>query len=90
MNSSMIGKIEKAGRYAQEPGRAQIFSFQARFQGEHDIYNVVLEDGHWSCDCHSFEALQAGTCSHIMAMERLLGPMIAEEIPSSGSVVIAV
>ncbi len=79
MNSSMIGKIEKARRYAEEPERAQIQRLDVKFQGEHDTYHVTLDDGTWSCDCHSFTALQAGTCSHIMAMERLLGQMVPGE-----------
>ncbi len=73
MNSSLIGKIEKARRYAAEPERARIESLHVRFRGDHDIYDVRLVDGVWSCTCHSFEAL--GTCSHIMALERMLGPL---------------
>ncbi|MGA7672282.1 MAG: hypothetical protein WBW04_17795 [Nitrolancea sp.] len=85
MNSSMIGKIEKARRYAEEPGRAQIQELNVKFQGEHDTYNVSYHDSQWSCDCHSFTALQAGTCSHIMAMERLLGQMIPGEMLAAAS-----
>jgi hypothetical protein len=76
----MIGKIEKARRYAEEPSRAQIQSIEVKFRGEHDDYDVRLKDGNWSCSCHSFSALQLGTCSHIMAMERLLGQMIPEPV----------
>ncbi len=85
MNSSMIGKIEKARRYAEEPQRAQIQHLDVKFQGEHDTYSVSYNDGEWSCDCHSFTALQAGTCSHIMAMERLLGQMIPGEMFATAS-----
>lgn len=80
MNSSMIGKIEKARRYAEEPDRAQIQHLDVQFQGEHDTYHVSFNDGSWACDCHSFVALQAGTCSHIMAMKRLLGQMVPGEV----------
>lgn len=80
VNSSMIGKIEKARRYAEEPSRAQIQAMTVKFRGEHDDYDVRLEDGKWTCSCHSFSALQLGTCSHIMAMERLLGQMIPEPV----------
>lgn len=85
MNSSMIGKIEKAHRYAEEPSRARIQQLEVAFQGEHDVYQVKLESGRWTCSCHSFSALRLGTCSHIMAMERLLGPMIPDEVPVSDS-----
>lgn len=80
MNSSMIGKIEKARRYAEEPERARIQHLEVKFQGEHDLYHVGYHEGTWTCDCHSFSALHAGTCSHIMAMERLLGQMIPGEL----------
>ncbi|MCS7050493.1 MAG: SWIM zinc finger family protein [Thermomicrobium sp.] len=73
MNSSLIGKIEKARRYAAEPERVDIRSLHVRFRGDHDLYDVRFEDGMWSCTCHSFQALGVGTCSHIMALERLLG-----------------
>ncbi|MDI3339231.1 MAG: hypothetical protein QJR03_01740 [Sphaerobacter sp.] len=84
MNSSMIGKIEKARRYAEEPDRAQIRSLHVEFRGDHDVYDVRLVGGQWSCTCHSFTALGLGTCSHIMAMERLLGPMMPADVPVSG------
>ncbi|HUZ01065.1 MAG TPA: SWIM zinc finger family protein [Thermomicrobiaceae bacterium] len=82
MNSSIIGKIEKAHRYADEPGRAQIRTLSVQFRGDHDVYDVRLEDKQWSCTCHSYGTL--GTCSHIMAMERLLVPMIPDDVPVSG------
>ncbi|MCX7622829.1 MAG: hypothetical protein RMK01_08290 [Thermomicrobium sp.] len=75
MNSSLISKIEKARRYAAEPERAEIQSLEIRFRGDHDIHEVRFANGSWSCDCHSFEALGLGTCSHIMAVERLLGAL---------------
>lgn len=82
MNSSLIGKIEKARRYAEEPDRARIQAIHLTFRGEHDSYEVRLVEGRWTCTCHSFRALQLGTCSHIMAIERLLGPMIPRETGS--------
>ena len=75
MNSSLISKIEKARRYAAEPERVQIELLHIRFRGDHDVYDVRFEHGTWSCNCHSFEALGIGTCSHIMAVERLLGAL---------------
>ena len=85
VNSSMIGKIEKAKRYATEPNRVKFESLKVAFQGENDVYQVALADGAWTCTCHSFTALQSGTCSHIMAVERILGPMLPEECLTSGS-----
>ena len=45
MNSSMIGKIEKAHRYAKEPERVRIHSLESTFHGGHDDYQVALDDG---------------------------------------------
>ncbi len=85
MNSSIIGKIEKARRYAEEPDRARIDALHLNFQGDHSCYDVRLADNRWSCSCHLFTALKLGTCSHIMAVERMLGPMLADEVPVSGT-----
>ncbi|HVX30234.1 MAG TPA: SWIM zinc finger family protein [Nitrolancea sp.] len=80
----MIGKIEKARRYAEEPERALIQQLTVKFQGEHDTYHVSFNDGEWTCDCHSFSALH-GTCSHIMAMERLLSGLSLAETANAAS-----
>lgn len=87
MNSSLIGKIDKARRYAQEPDRARFQSLHVKFQGGHDIYDVRLENHEWTCNCHTYGSL--GTCSHIMTMERLLGPMIPVEVEASDRVAVA-
>lgn len=79
MNSSMIGKIEKAHRYAAEPGRATLNQFEARFHGSHDDYQVTFDGEHWNCTCHTFESHVVGeTCAHIMAMQITLGPMLSQ------------
>jgi hypothetical protein len=85
MNSSLIGKIEKAKRYAQEPGRVRFQRFEVSFRGAHDLHRVAFDHGRWECNCHFFALY--GTCSHTMAMERILGEMMpsdAEE-PSVGT-----
>jgi hypothetical protein len=74
MDSGMISKIQKSKRYAQEPGRVKFRSFHVIFEGEHGTYNVIYEDGEWSCQCEFFH--QRGVCSHTMTMERLLGVML--------------
>jgi hypothetical protein len=79
MNSSMIGKIEKAHRYAREPERVRFGTFQATFRGGHDDYIVRLRDDEWSCTCHTFSSHVVGTCSHIMALQQILAPMLSEE-----------
>lgn len=77
MNSSMIGKIEKAQRYEQEPERLSIQNLQADFRGEHDLYHVKLDGNHWHCSCSFYSG--HGTCCHIMAAQRILSPMLSME-----------
>lgn len=79
MNSSMIGKIEKAHRYAHEPERIQFQRLDATFHGGHDDYTVHLDGGDWTCTCHTFESHVIGTCSHVMAMQQMLGKMLSEK-----------
>jgi hypothetical protein len=79
MNSAMIGKIEKAHRYAEEPDRIQFQSFTATFRGGHDDYQVAFDGEHWTCSCHTFESHTVGTCSHIMAMQQILAPMLSSD-----------
>lgn len=80
MNSSMIGKIEKAHRYAREPERVRFSALTATFRGGHDDYEVELRDGHWHCTCHTFESHVVGTCAHVMAIQQMLAAMLPEEI----------
>ena len=79
MNSSMIGKIEKAHRYAREPERVQIQAIESTFRGGHDDYRVSFENGRWNCSCHTFSSHVIGTCSHIMAMQEMLESMLPQE-----------
>lgn len=77
MNSSLIGKIEKAKRYAQEPGRAQFRHFELDFRGSHDAHRVTFDRGRWQCDCNFFALYDV--CSHTMAMQRILREMLPAE-----------
>ena len=76
MDSSIIGKIEKAKQYAEEKNRVNITSFAATFKGNHDEYDVRFEDGTWRCGCHFFATREV--CSHTMALQRILDQMIIE------------
>jgi hypothetical protein len=84
MNSSMIGKIEKAHRYAREPERVRIGTLEATFHGGHDDYRIGLIDGHWRCSCHAFSSHALGTCAHVMAMQQLLSRMLSDDDRYSG------
>jgi len=75
MDSSMIGKIVKAKRYAEQRDRISFEGFRVTLRGVHADHIVEYEEGNWRCDCDFFA--QRGVCSHSMAMERVLDGMIA-------------
>ena len=77
MQSSLIGKIEKAIRYAKETDRVQFDNFSVKFRGENSEYQTGYEDGKWHCTCSFFS--NWGLCSHTMAMQRILEAMLPEE-----------
>jgi hypothetical protein len=84
MDSSMISKIEKAMRYAQEPDRISFEEFRLCFNGDHKPHVVSYQEGQWHCDCEFFAT--RGVCSHVMTLERvLLGmvePAVATPMPA--------
>jgi hypothetical protein len=75
MDSAMISKIEKAKRYAEEPGRVSIEGLTVRFRGDNSTHIVSYDRGAWKCGCHFFT--QRGVCSHTMALERIFGDQLA-------------
>ncbi len=81
MDSAMIGKIEKAKRYAQEQERVKFNQFTVTFKGNHDTYTVSYDEGRWGCGCHFFAT--RGVCVHTMTMERILGEMLRSAVPES-------
>lgn len=74
MQSSLIGKIEKAKRYVEEPERITFANFTTSFHGEHNDYTISYEEGRWHCTCHFFS--QWGLCSHTIALQKLLARML--------------
>jgi len=77
MQSSLIGKLEKAKRYAQEKDRVTFSELSAKFRGENDDYIVGYRNGKWQCSCHFFS--QRGLCSHTLALEKILCDMLPKE-----------
>ena len=77
MQSSLIGKIEKAKRYAQETDRITFRELSVKFRGENSEYDVSFRDGKWHCTCSFFS--KWGLCSHTMAMEEILNNMLPPE-----------
>jgi hypothetical protein len=74
MDYGMIGKIEKAKRYAEQRDRIHIEALTVTFAGENNPHTVQLKDNTWSCDCDFFKS--RGRCSHTMALEIILEKMI--------------
>ena len=77
MDSAMIGKIQKAKRYAQEKDRVVFDDFEVTMKGDHGTYTVTYDQGKWQCGCRFFSS--HGVCSHTMALERILRGMLIPE-----------
>lgn len=74
MNSGLIGKVDKAKKYAMERDRMRVSSLQVDFRGENDTHHVALDGDNWRCSCDFFDGW--GACAHTMALERVLDGMI--------------
>jgi len=74
MDYGMIGKIEKAKRYAEDRKRFRFNKFDVTFHGDNNDHHVSFENAAFSCDCEFFLTHQR--CGHTMALEILLKEMI--------------
>ncbi len=77
MDSSIIGKVDKARRYAEEKERVSVTNFNASFHGNHNTYEVTYDSGNWNCQCLFFTT--RGVCSHTMALQRILAEMLSRQ-----------
>jgi hypothetical protein len=77
MHSSLIGKVEKANRYARELDRITIDRLSLTFRGDNDTHHVSLDAGQWRCTCHYFESW--ASCAHLLALQKVFGVMLPEE-----------
>ena len=77
MHSSLIGKVEKANRYARELDRITFERLTLTFRGDNDTHHVSLDGANWHCTCHYFESW--GSCVHLLALQKILGTMLPEE-----------
>ncbi len=75
MDNAMIGKIEKAKRYASEKHRIQFQSFTAIVEGDNSTHTVTYEDGQLKSDDDFFSV--NGFSASTMTIERILEGMIA-------------
>lgn len=74
MDYGMIGKREKAKRYAERPDRFHFNAFHLTFHGDNNTHEIRFEGGKFQCDCEFFLTHQR--CSHTMALEILLKDML--------------
>ncbi len=74
MDNAMIGKIEKAKRYAAERTRIHFNALTVTFDGDNSTHHVTFDGGHWHCDCSFFQSRDV--CCHTMALERVLEKMV--------------
>jgi len=70
-DSGLISKFQKARLYADQPERIHIRALQVEFDGNHQNHVVEYAGGRWACDCEYFHGHH--TCSHVMALDRVLG-----------------
>lgn len=77
MNSGLIGKIEKAHRYARQPERLRIHSLTATFSGDNSSYELSLANDRWTCDCHTYQTFS--DCQHVMAAQQMLHAMLSDD-----------
>ena len=81
MDYGMIGKIEKAKRYAQERNRIRFENLTVTFDGENNPHTVEFRNKEWHCDCDFFHT--RGRCSHTMALEIILEGMLSLQTAES-------
>ena len=74
IDSSYIGKVEKAHRYAEEKERFTFLNLQVMVRGDNGEYVVTFDHGQWHCNYEYFKS--HGFDSHKMAVEKLLGEML--------------
>jgi len=86
MHSDLIGKIEKARRYAEEPERIALDELKARFHGGNNDHTITLSNGHWTCDCSFFPRWQ--TCAHVMAFQKIFQAMLTPAAREAGGPVV--
>lgn len=74
MDYGLIGKIEKAKRYAEERDRIHFNDFTVTMTGENNSHTIRYAEGTWHCDCDFFQTRQR--CCHTMALEIVLDKMV--------------
>jgi hypothetical protein len=76
-------KQKKAKEYASEPERFIAVALSFMMKSKHGVRFIAYLDGVWHCTCDFFE--QHGTCSHVMALGKILEPLTITQ-PAGNSV----
>ena len=72
---SAASRITKAKQYAAERDtRIKVHTFEVELDGENSTHFVSYKNGDWECGCEEFQL--RGVCSHVMAMENILGDSV--------------
>ena len=69
----MIGKVQKAKRYAQERERFHLETLEIAVDGTNNQHRVVLKGGTLTCTCDFYQSREY--CSHTMAIEEIMKGM---------------
>ncbi len=80
MDYGLIGKLEKAKRYAEDKTRFRFNKFDVTFHGDNNNHTVTFDNGVYHCDCEFF--VTHHRCAHSMALEILLLGMVPATIES--------
>lgn len=76
MNEELERKIIKSERYAKELDRFEIIDFNIKMKSEHDTRYIKYSNGKYECTCDFYH--RSGTCSHIMAIQKILNNIKCE------------
>ena len=66
MDSGLIGKLDKAKRYAQEPHRFHFEALTVKIDGENNSHFFRFADNKWDCDCDYFRS--RGVFTHSLTL----------------------
>jgi hypothetical protein len=80
-DAQLESKREKAELYAREPDRFTLVTVQVEMKSKHGVRRISYSDGIWRCSCEFYHDQR--TCSHVMAVERLLQELSFADPPGS-------
>jgi len=82
MDISMVSKLEKAKRYAEERERIHFTGLAVSFDGDNNTHQVSFSGEKWHCDCRFFSTRD--WCCHTVAIAKVLEKMVPASEPMPG------